>query len=100
MDQQADRLKRALESKAKGLGLSLYVLNEGSVMGLYFSNTKPKPGPDLPNKDLAERFHLACLNNGVQMGPGGMVSMATAITDAALEEAMAGMSQALKDIAP
>jgi glutamate-1-semialdehyde 2,1-aminomutase len=100
MDRQADRLKRELEAKARALGLSLFVLNEGSVMGLYFSNTKPKPGPDLPNKDLAQRFHLACLNNGVQMGPGGMVSMATAITDAALDEAIAGMSRASADIAP
>jgi glutamate-1-semialdehyde 2,1-aminomutase len=100
MDRQADRLKQELESRAKALDLSLYVLNEGSVMGLYFSKTKPKPGPDVPNKNLAERFHLACLNNGVQMGPGGMVSMATAITEKALDEAIAGMSAALKDVAP
>ena len=90
MDAQADRLKTALEAKAKSLGVPLYVLNEGSVMGLYFTTTKPRPGSELPNPDLVDRFHLACLNNGVQMGPGGMVSMATAITDKALEEAREG----------
>ena len=34
------------------------------------------------------------------MGPGGMVSMATAITDKALDEAIDGMSAALEEIAP
>jgi glutamate-1-semialdehyde aminotransferase len=90
----------ALEAKAKSLGVPLYVLNEGSVMGLYFTTTKPRPGSELPNPDLVDRFHLACLNHGVQMGPGGMVSMATAITDKALEEAREGMSAALEEIAP
>ena len=71
MDAQADRLKDVLEVKAKSLGVPLFVLNEGSVMGLYFTKTKPRPGSDLPNPDLVARFHLACLNNGVQMGPGG-----------------------------
>lgn len=100
MDAQADRLKEVLEAKAKSVGVPLYVLNEGSVMGVYFTKTKPRPGGDLPNPDLVARFHLACLNNGVQMGPGGMVSMSTAITDKALAEAADGMSQALEEIAP
>jgi len=100
MDAQAERLKAALEAKAKSVGVPLYVLNEGSVMGLYFTTTKPRPGSELPNPDLVDRFHLACLNNGVQMGPGGMVSMATAITGKALEEAREGMSAALEEIAP
>ena len=100
MDTQADRLKDMLEAKAKDEGVPLYVLKEGSVMGLYFTESKPRPGSDLPNPDLVARFHLACLNNGVQMGPGGMVSMSTAVTNEALEEAIEGMSRALEEIAP
>ena len=100
MDAQADRLKNMLEAKAKAEGVPLYVLKEGSVMGLYFTERKPRPGSDLPNPDLVARFHLACLNNGVQMGPGGMVSMSTAVTNEALEEAIEGMSRALEEIAP
>ena len=100
MDAQADRLKDMLEAKAKAKGVPLFVLKEGSVMGLYFTERKPRPGSDLPNPDLVARFHLACLNNGVQMGPGGMVSMSTAVTDAALEEAIEGMGRALEEIAP
>jgi glutamate-1-semialdehyde 2,1-aminomutase len=100
MDAQADRIKQALEARAKALGLSLYMLCEGSVMGLYFSATKPRPGGELPNPELSGRYHLACLNHGVQMGPGGMVSMSTAMTDEAVAEAIAGMSAALEDVRP
>jgi glutamate-1-semialdehyde 2,1-aminomutase len=100
MDAQADRIKQALEARAKAVGLSLYMLCEGSVMGLYFSATKPRPGGELPNPELSGRYHLACLNHGVQMGPGGMVSMSTAMTDEAVAEAIAGMSAALEDVRP
>ena len=100
MDDLALRLSRALEAKAKAVGLSLFILIDGSVMGLYFSETKPQPGSEIPNPDLSASFHLACLNHGIQMGPGGMVSMATVITDEIIEETIAGMSRALEDIAP
>ncbi len=100
MDSAAQRLKQAIEAKARALGLALYVLAEGSVMGLYFCDTKPEPGSPMPNEALSARFHLACLNNGVQTGPGCMIAMATAIDEAALAEASAGMCQALADIAP
>jgi glutamate-1-semialdehyde aminotransferase len=66
IDAQADRLNDVLEAEAKSLGVPLYLLNEGPVMGMYFTETKPRPGSDLPNPDLVARFHLACLNNGVQ----------------------------------
>jgi glutamate-1-semialdehyde 2,1-aminomutase len=100
MDQAAQKLKQALEAKAQSLGISLYVLDEGSVMGLYFSESKPRPGAPMPNEELSNRFHLACLNHGVQTGPGCMIAMATVIDDAALAAAIGGMCQALTDIRP
>jgi glutamate-1-semialdehyde 2,1-aminomutase len=100
MDLAAQRLKQALEAKAKAVGIPLYVLAEGSVMGLYFSETKPKPGSPMPNEALSVRYHLACLNNGVQTGPGCMIAMATVIDQAVLAEASAALCQALADIAP
>ncbi len=100
MDALASRLGQSLEAKAKTLGLSLFILLDGSVMGLYFSKTKPLPGSDIPNPDLSARFHLACLNHGVQMGPGGMVSMATVIDDATMDEVVDAMGKALEDVAP
>jgi hypothetical protein len=54
----------------------------------------------MPNEALSGRFHLACLNHGVQTGPGCMIAMATTIDERALAAASAGMCQALADIAP
>jgi hypothetical protein len=71
-----------------------------SELGLYFAKEKPKPGPDMPNPELVARFHLACLNNGVQMGPGNMISLATPIDDRVMDEAIAAMGAALEAIAP
>jgi glutamate-1-semialdehyde 2,1-aminomutase len=100
MNRLADRLKGALEARGRKLGLPVILLAEGSVMGLYFAREKPRPGPDMPNQDLSLRFHLACLNNGVQMGPGNMISLATPIDDKVLDEAIEGMGAALEAIAP
>lgn len=100
MDRAAQTLKQALEARAKALGICLYVLDEGSVMGLYFAQTKPKPGAPMPNEELSGRFHLACLNHGVQTGPGCMIAMATVVDEAAVAVAAEGMCQALADIAP
>jgi glutamate-1-semialdehyde 2,1-aminomutase len=100
MNRLADRLKAEIEARGRKLGLPVILLAEGSVMGLYFAKEKPKPGPDMPNEELSLRFHLACLNNGVQMGPGNMISLATPIDDKVMDEVVAGMGAALEAIAP
>jgi glutamate-1-semialdehyde 2,1-aminomutase len=48
---------------------------------------------------LSALFHLACLNHGVAMGPGGLFALATPVDDLALDQAIRGMSAALEDIA-
>lgn len=99
MDELAGRLKNELERRAHKLGLPLTVFGEGSVMGVYFSLDKLKPGPDIPNKNLSLRFHLACINNGVHMGPGGLIAMSTAIDDGIMNEIVAAMEDALDRVA-
>lgn len=99
MDARAARLKTGLEVRAAKLGLPLTVPNNGSVMGVYFSKEKLSPGPVLPNADLSYSFHLACLNNGVHMGPGGVIAMSTAIDDAIMAEVISAMEDALDRVA-
>ncbi|MGH9682971.1 MAG: aspartate aminotransferase family protein [Candidatus Acidiferrales bacterium] len=99
MDKLAGRLKTALERRAEKLGLPLVVLNEGSVMGVYFTRDKLKPGTDIPNESLSLRFHLACINNGVHMGPCGLISMSTAINEGILGEVISAMEDALDRVA-
>jgi glutamate-1-semialdehyde 2,1-aminomutase len=99
MDEIAARLKVALERRAAKLGLPLTVPSDGSVMGAYFSRQELRPGADIPSADLSQRFHLACLNNGVHMGPGGVIAMSTAIDDAIMAEVISAMEDALDRIA-
>jgi len=99
MDKHAGRLKAALEMRAAKLGLPLAVPSNGSVMGVYFSQERLSPGPEVPNADLSRSFHLACLNNGVHMGPGGMIAMSTAIDDNTMAEVISAMEDALDRVA-
>lgn len=99
MDELAGRLKDGLERRARKLGLPLTVCHEGSVMGVYFSHDKLKPGTDFPNQHLSQGFHLACINNGVHMGSLGQIALSTAIDDGIMNEIIAGMEAALDQVA-
>jgi glutamate-1-semialdehyde 2,1-aminomutase len=99
MDEFAGQLKSALERRAYKLGLPLALFNEGSVMGVYFTRGQLRPGTDIPNENLSLSFHLASLNNGVHMGPYGLVSLSTAIDDAAMNEVIPAMEDALDRVA-
>ena len=99
MDELVTRLKAALEKRAAKLGLPLSVPSNGSVMGVYFTREKLRPGPDVPSAELSHRFHLACLNNGVHMGPFGVIAMSTAIDDAIMTEVISATEDALDRVA-
>jgi len=99
MDALVTRLKTALERRAAKLGLPLSVPSDGSVMGVYFTREKLRPGPDVPSAELSQRFHLACLNNGVHMGPFGVIAMSTAINNAIMTEVISAIEDALDRVA-
>jgi glutamate-1-semialdehyde 2,1-aminomutase len=99
MDELAGQLKNALERRAHKLGLPLAVFNEGSVMGVYFTRDRLRPGTDIPNENLSLSFHLAGVNNGIHMGPYGLVSLSTAIDDAVMNEVIPAMEDALDRVA-
>ncbi len=99
MDQLGICLRRALEKRAAKLGLPFQVRGDGSVMGLYFTDGELKPSSVVPTTSLSHRFHLACLNNGVHMGPGGVIAMSTAINDEIMAEVISSMEDALDCIA-
>lgn len=86
MDRQLERLRAALRAKADALGLPLETPGAGSIMGLHFGAAPA----------LAQAFHLACLNNGVHMAPGGLVALATPFTDPVVDEVAAAMGAALE----
>jgi glutamate-1-semialdehyde 2,1-aminomutase len=99
MDELAGRLKNALDFRAQQRGLPMTVLCEGSVMGMYFTHDRLKPGTSIPNENLSQSFHLACINRGIHTGPYGLVSMSTAIDDEIMSQVISAMEDALDQVA-
>jgi glutamate-1-semialdehyde 2,1-aminomutase len=99
MDELMLKLRIALEKKAAQLGLPLTVQQTGSVMGVYLTKENLRAGLVIPNEESAQSFHLACVNNGLHVGPGGMVALTTAIKQAEMDEVIAGMTDALERVA-
>jgi glutamate-1-semialdehyde 2,1-aminomutase len=99
MDDRSLQLRHALEAKAAALGLPVTVQHIGSVMGIYFTKEPLRAGGNVPEEQLSNSFHLACANNGVHIGPGGVLALTTAVNDAVLREVISGMEDALESVA-
>jgi glutamate-1-semialdehyde 2,1-aminomutase len=99
MDAGSLRMRTALARAADEVGLDIILTGMGSVTGIAFA-ADPKRHEDDPSAlGLASLFHLACANEGVLIGPGGILSVATAHDAGALSHAIAGLSAALKAVA-
>ena len=99
MDGHMLRLRDALAAKAAALGLAVEVSGAGSVGGLSFRADGNRHEDDPAAFGLAALFHLACLNEGVALGPGGLFALATAFDEEALACAIHGMEAALEAVA-
>ena len=100
MDARTLKLRNALEHKAVSLRLPMTIRQTGSIMGIYFTQELLQAGDSVPNASLARSFHLACVNNGVHLGPGpgAVLALTTAVDDKALHEVIKGMEDALERI--
>jgi glutamate-1-semialdehyde 2,1-aminomutase len=99
MDSACQRIRAALVERADDLGIGVIVSGMGSVAGIAFTDD-PKRHEDNPSAlGLASLFHLACLSEGVLIGPGGVLTVSTAHDEAAVASAIAGLSAALGKIA-
>jgi len=96
MDRQATDFADRLRDSADEHGVPLLVSGTGSALGVYVLD----PGDRKPSTPLSSYLHLAALNHGVYFGPGGEVAMATAMTDALLDEALEGFDAALASLVP
>jgi glutamate-1-semialdehyde 2,1-aminomutase len=98
MDELTLRLRSALEKKAAQVGLPLTMQQTGSVMGIYFTDKALRAGMIPPNEELAQAFLLACVNNGIHMGPGGLVALTTAIKETEMAEVITAMTDAMERV--
>jgi glutamate-1-semialdehyde 2,1-aminomutase len=99
MDQRTARLIGALRAKAESVGIAISVTGEGSVGGIAFAADPLRHEDNPAALGLSALFHLACLNEGVALGPGGLFALATMVDDAALAHAIRGMGAALEAVA-
>jgi glutamate-1-semialdehyde 2,1-aminomutase len=99
MDTAILDIRSTIATRAQELGLEIILTGLGSVAGIAFA-ADPKRHEDDPSAlGLASLFHLACANEGVLIGPGGILALSTAHDDAAVAFAIAGLSAALTSVA-
>jgi glutamate-1-semialdehyde 2,1-aminomutase len=98
MDAASLSIRSALARRAEALGVDVVLSGIGSVSGIAFSADTKRHEDDPSALGLASLFHLACLSEGVMLGPGGIISVSTAHDAAAISHAIAGMSIALEKI--
>ena len=100
MGERAQGLAAALAGEAATLGLPLSIVIEGSVMGVYVTDTLERhEGNTFNAGEATQLLHLAALTHGVLMGPGGEIALSSVTAGAALEEAHQGLLRALQDVA-
>lgn len=95
IDAQAGRLRAELERAAGEHGVSISTRGVGSAFGLYVLDG---PGGEIDWR-ASRLLHLAAVNHGVYYGTGGEFGVCTAFSDEQIEEASAGLGEALADLA-
>jgi glutamate-1-semialdehyde aminotransferase len=99
MESACERLRGTLAQRAAELDLEIILSGIGSVVWIAFA-ADPKRHEDDPSAlGLASLFHLACANEGLMIGPGGILTVSTVHDEAAISFACAGLSSALGRIA-
>jgi glutamate-1-semialdehyde 2,1-aminomutase len=99
MDAAMLRIRNALVRRADELGLGVIVSGIGSVAGIAFSADPMRHEDDPSALGLASLFHLACLSEGVLIGPGGVLTVSPAHGSEAVDFAINGLSSALGKVA-
>lgn len=99
MDQRTAGLADSLRAAAQELGLPLSIAGEGSVMGVYVTDTLERLDSNFNAGEPTQLMHLAALTHGVLMGPGGEIALSSVTDGEALELAREGLLAALADVA-
>jgi glutamate-1-semialdehyde 2,1-aminomutase len=99
MDAASLEIRTALERRAAKLGLEVRISGLGSVSGIAFVADPLRHEDDPSALGLAPLFHLACLSEGVLIGPGGIIAVSTAHDSAAVNHAIDGLCAALEHVA-
>jgi glutamate-1-semialdehyde 2,1-aminomutase len=99
MDAACARMRGALSQSAAAAGIEIIVSGLGSVAGIAFAADPDRHEDNPAALGVASLFQLACANEGVLFGPGGVLTVSTAHDDEAMSHAIAGLSAALGSVA-
>ncbi len=99
MDARAAGLAEALRAEAEALGLPLRITGTGSVRGVYVTDSLERHDGIFNAGEPTQLLHLAALNHGVLMGPGGEIALSSTTAGPALDHAHEGLLRALADVA-
>jgi glutamate-1-semialdehyde 2,1-aminomutase len=99
MDAACAHLRDLLARRAEELGIEVIMSGIGSVLGIAFTADPRRHEDDPSAMGLASLFHLACANEGLMIGPGGILTVSTVHDAAALSFAADALSAALERIA-
>jgi glutamate-1-semialdehyde 2,1-aminomutase len=99
MDERAAWLRAELVQAAAELGLPLSTVAEGSVLGVYVTDTLARHSGSFVAGEATQLLHLAALTHGVFMGPGGEIALSSVVAGEALERARFGLLAAMHDLA-
>lgn len=99
MDAVATALCQAITGRAGALGLAVTVTGIGSIAGIAFDDDPARHEDNPGAMGVSARFLLAAFNEGLAIGPGGLLALATVV---GLEEqafTIAAMERALEAVA-
>jgi glutamate-1-semialdehyde 2,1-aminomutase len=99
METNAATLAAELRARAQHVGVPLTISGDGSVMGVYLTEQPVRLENSFDADDATRLLHLAALNHGVFMGPGGEIAFSTVIGEEALELVVKGLAHAFEDVA-
>jgi glutamate-1-semialdehyde 2,1-aminomutase len=98
MNSRCDQIRARLRAAGEQLGLRISVTGIGSVGGISFELDQSRHENDPSAIGLSTLFHLACLNEGVALGPGGLFALSTKVDDQVIDKAVASMERALRAV--
>jgi glutamate-1-semialdehyde 2,1-aminomutase len=98
MDRCAAELRTVLIERAAELGMPLTIVAEGSVMGIYPTESLTRHSGNFIAGEATQLLHLSALTHGVFIGPGGEIALSSVIDDEALELVRDGLCQAMADV--
>ncbi|MGP0103356.1 MAG: aspartate aminotransferase family protein [Solirubrobacteraceae bacterium] len=98
IDAQAESLRADIARAGEDCGVPVRTQGVGSAFGLYVLEGAGGEHEEIDWR-ASSLLHMAAINHGAHFGVGGEFGLCTALTDADLERASAGLRAALADVA-